>query len=565
MKKQTLSKLFTAAVIAATLTGNFSVMAADGTTANITVNGHAREYAAYRLLDVSPRLKGSCDHEDGSHDTTCYNYSYTINEKYASAMQETAMDMKPLLDTDKDGSISSTELTAGLCDMDADDIRTFADVLYQKIKSMDADMTTTTKVFANAGMGYYLIAETQAEGAGDAKSLVMLDTAGESDITVNAKEGVPALTKKILVPDTSAEDGYRRVDAVDVNKNQDQIQYEVEVALPDNIGQQKNFTLTLHDTTSGISLNGDRTFYVDGKEVELYRDGMPAVSDDSCVFHETIYIGGIMWCNCDALIADETIAKEHIKNHLQNGEDDGHQTIIASNLIYKDTRQPVKFQKDMKLTMRYTGTLADDFTTGASGNINEAWATFTSDPYEPSETEDTPHDKVAAFTYVVEVNKVNGSQKPLSGADFVLQRKEGDSWSTAIPYNESNSDLSSTAFTFTGLDAGEYRLTEAVVPDGYDKADDIYFTIQADYTETADNPSLTGLTVLVNGEVVSTGDNASFSVDVPNGTVTTSVVNTAGVRLPSTGELGMMVLYIGGAVLIIGGGMVLFGTRKKEV
>lgn len=79
---------------------------------------------------------------------------------------------------------------------DADQTRSFADAVYAGIKDMTADFTSVGKIITADGQGYYLIAESAMAGDPDAKSLVMLDTAGQNNITVKSKESVPTLTKK---------------------------------------------------------------------------------------------------------------------------------------------------------------------------------------------------------------------------------------------------------------------------------------------------------------------------------------------------------------------------------
>lgn len=492
------------------------VMAAD-----ITISGTAKSYEAYQVLKLSTGVKPGCGHtEAADHTKDCYSYLYTVNEKYADALRSAATDAGLDFDTNTDGTVSDGELIDQLAKLDATKIRKYADALYKKIKDMEPDMTTNTKVFAGADQGYWLIAETEPGDSPDSKSLVMLDTMGQDSIEVTAKEGVPTVTKKILVADETQNDGYKRVDASDVNVGED-IFFETSVTMPDNVADLSNYGFVVHDKSLGLTLKGTPEIFVDGKAATLSNTDYS--SDDDCLFHVSVNMNG------SVLSVDGT---------------------------------PVVFKPDTVVTLRYTANLSSEYVTANTGNTNEAWVQFRSDPYNDTKTDETVKDKVAVFTYKVIADKVDSDGNALEGADFTLYRKNGDDW-VAVD-KPANTDLKATEFTFAGLDAGTYKLVETTVPDGYTKADDVVFEIRSDFDETSDNPILKGLSIYVNGELVSSGENAMFSTDVTLGTANTEVVNVSGIRMPSTGEIGMFLLYGGGAALVIGGCIVLFGVDKKK-
>lgn len=88
--KRTLS-IFLAMIIVLGLT--VPAMAADPDptppTAVITIDGTGSAFAAYRLFDLTTSLKTGDTHEEGEHTSDCYNYSYTLNEKYRLPIVET--------------------------------------------------------------------------------------------------------------------------------------------------------------------------------------------------------------------------------------------------------------------------------------------------------------------------------------------------------------------------------------------------------------------------------------------------------------------------------------------
>ena len=69
--------------------------------------------------------------------------------------------------------------------------------MWSQIRTLEADAISTDKAFSDMSQGYYLIAETEKGTDPDAISLVMLDTAGQDDIIVKAKEGVPTVSKEV--------------------------------------------------------------------------------------------------------------------------------------------------------------------------------------------------------------------------------------------------------------------------------------------------------------------------------------------------------------------------------
>ena len=160
------------------------------------------------------------------------------------------------------------------------------------------------------------------------------------------------------------------------------------------------------------------------------------------------------------------------------------------------------------------------------------------------------------------MNKIDKDKQPLAGAEFELQVLDKDGQKIkAIPVEMNDAG---TAFTFTGLDSGKYKLVETKVPAGYNKADDVEFEIVSTMTEEAADPSLTNLVIRQNGEVVSSGNDAKFSVVIDAGQATTAVVNTTGIRLPSTGGMGTYVIYGGGAALVAGGIALAVIKKKKD-
>jgi len=108
-----------------------------------------------------------------------------------------------------------------------------------------------------------------------------------------------------------------------------------------------------------------------------------------------------------------------------------------------------------------------------------------------------------------------------------------------------------TSFTWTGLDDGDYQLTETTVPEGYNELAPVKFSILATHDETSDDPQLT----VLDGGQMGIGDPAT-------GTMTKNIVNSTGTVLPETGAKGTMMLIMGGAMFVTVAAVFMV-TRKK--
>ena len=148
---------------------------------------------------------------------------------------------------------------------------------------------------------------------------------------------------------------------------------------------------------------------------------------------------------------------------------------------------------------------------------------------KPSEeTKKTPDDFVIAFTYKVDVSKVDADGKALEGAAFKLEKKLAGGTTKVVALDASSKG---NVFSFKGLDDGDYVLTETTVPAGCLPIDPITFTVTADHNIlwTDLGARDTVLTVLsgkaVTGEITFTADaaKAALAGDVKNEQTTVKV------------------------------------------
>ncbi len=507
-------KPFAGVMLAGLLAASMVLPAMAATNANISMTGTATGYEAYRLLDLDTSLKNDHEEHDGSHTDDCYAYHYSIPEgsKYAAAMKGAAGDTS----MSDDALLSYIE---GLND-DAAQVRAFADAVFKAIDGkVAADATATDKTFANIPQGYYLIAESALSGTpNESRSLVMLSTAGHRDVVVSAKEGVPTLTKQILEKDdtkgtTAWQDGADH----DIG---DAVSFRLIGTLPANYDGYETYKYIFHDTlSSGLKLDTSSIKVTASTKGDLTANAVVRTTDtDGCTFE-------VEFENLKALgvVAGETI------------------------------------------TVEYDAELTTSAAVGQAGNDNKALLEFSNDPYNSDKTGKTPEDTVIAFTYKLTVDKVDGKNNPLAGANFKLQKK--DSTGAYVDYRTIEATNDQTQFSFIGLDAGEYKLVETKVPAGYNKADDVEFEVVAVYDATVEAgqvPALKTLQVKRGDMVVSEGEDAEFSATVSSGEMSTRIVNTTGIHLPSTGGRGVYLVYAAGGIALVGGAGLLVMKKRKD-
>ncbi len=418
-------------------------------------------------------------------------YSYTVNSKYEDVLIAVT------------GETTESDIVDYISALDTSaKVRTFADAVYAAITTagLTADYTTDTDVFDSVDQGYYLIAETKTGADDDTYSLVILNTAGSESLTVTTKEDTVELEKKVKETNDTTGTVSNWQDAADYDIG-DSVPFQLTGTLPSNYDNYSTYYYAFHDKMSdGLTLDVD--------SVKVYVDGTALDTSEYTVVTDTAALTD--GCTFEVVITD--LKKVSV-------------TATASS----------------KITVEYSATLNDNANIGSAGNPNTAYLEFSNNPYGDG-TGKTTEDKVIVFTYEIDVNKVDESGAALSGAGFTLYKKNASGDYVAV-----GSEITGvTTFTFTGVDAGEYKISETTVPDGYNKADDIYFTVEATYDTNADNPKLTDLTVKDADGNVST----SFTADTTKGTVSTDVENTTDLLFPSTGGIGAKIFYAVGAVLM---------------
>ena len=388
-----------------------------------------------------------------------------------------------------------------------------AQIIGANLKSASGSVTVTdpdaNNVISGLKPGYYLIKDKDDSLQGqESYTEFILHTT--DDVKANVKADVPSVEKKVM--DTNDTDNKNDAkigwqDSADYDIGDD-VPFQLTATLPNNVESYNKYYLKFNDTLKGLDYNNDAVIKL----------GDQVVTDS---FTQSY----------DATAKTLTFTCDDIKAFGATNSD--------------------------KIVVEYTAKLNENAKCGGKfGNPNTVYLDFSNNPNIGGEGDrgKTPEDKVIVFTYKVVINKIDENGKALDGAKFTLYKKINNAKDKEIEAVISGDK--NNIFTFNGLDDGDYVLKETEVPDGYNKADDIEFTIKADHSIESDTPELKSLSGdKVTGEIV-------LQPNKDDGSLSKAVPNTKGIVLPSTGGAGRVAIYVIGAILVVGGGIVLV-TKKR--
>ena len=514
-----------------------TAFAAEDTT--LTINGTGRIFEGYQLLDLTTSLKGDAHHtaHDGDHTSDCYNFAYTVNEKYRAILQEETLNNgrnELWVENGKPATaagVTDAQILSYLSYQTSDNgdvyntMRLVADRLYRAIQAagLEADKTGLTGGANNIEQGYWIFADvTDLNGENDANSLVIVDTKGQDDLIINTKLGLATVEKKVKDIEDSEDDKILDNawhDSADHDIG-DTVPFKLTATLASNAHLYTTYAITFHDTMSaGLTLDEDSI------KVYMYDSKHKADVDTDL----------------------NDYAKDVTENFVITTTED-----LTDNCSFEVSCENVfaieGATKDSAFVVYYEATLNDAAVIGAAGNPNEVYLEFSNDPYGTS-TGKTETDKVTVFTYQLVINKTDSHGHALEGAGFKLYKKALSGEWNLIGTEQIGDGM--TTFTWKGLDDGDYKLEESTVPEGYNKMSDVVFSISATHVEVDANPALTAL----DGGLMGTGV-------VDTGIIEKGIINNTGTILPETGAEGTFLLITGGTVLVILAAVFMI-TRKK--
>lgn len=502
-------KKWTAMVLAVILMMSMSVAAmAAGENHTITINnsvsGHS--YAAYQIF------KG-----DLASDGTLSNIDWGSGVNGAGLLAALQAEDSNTYGNCKNAADAANVLAAN---------GTFNNSTAKAFAEIAANYTTNTSFSSNysdgnhnytiAGLddGYYLIRDTAAVTGADAQTEYILTVTNDTEVT--PKSDVPESQKKVKDANdtTGIVSGWQDSADYDIG---DSIPFQLTATLPDNYSEYDTYSMTFHDTeAAGLDFQKDTVkVYVGDSETSIAPSlySISESQEDECTFEITI---------------------PDVKNIPG---------VMDSSVI----------------RVEYESVLTEQAVIGSAGNRNTMYLTYSNNPYGYG-IGTTPADTVIVFTYQTIINKINEKNETLNGATFTLEKEiNGETenrWETVGTVTGTDTSV----FTFTGLDDGNYRLTETKAPDGYNTMEPVLFTVMATHDTDTDSDgvhNLSELTGNVEDGVI------QFTSNVIDGSLTAYIQNFPGSILPGTGGRGTTVFYIVGIALVAGAAAIITVRIKK--
>lgn len=543
----------TAAMAVAGFAGASTAMAAEGDV-TITIGSETTPasvgdvYAGYRLFDETEATVG---------EKTNVAYQKRTNWNHYDKVAEAIKDVDSSATLTADSKVD--DFVAAIGKFDSTKTKRFAENLYKSLKkdgvAADANSAAVAagafSTTLSGPQGYYLIVQTTAANdAGKTMSAVIVNTAGQAGVTVSPKKDTVTVSKKVQenmdgVNNPASEDNWGT--AADYNIG-DYVKFQLTGSLPTDYADYTSYEYTFHDTADqGLTFVNDTTH-----PVKVY-----AVNDNNKVELKQ-----------DALTGYQVLTSDI------NGETFNVKFADLKKAQAEKTGDTVNITSSTQIVVEYYAQLNENAVLGSNGNQNKVYLQFSNNKYGEG-TGKTEEHKVTVFTFKLEVTKygkTDSDKEALNGAGFTLYKatKVNPADSDYAKVGDEVQHTNGNVFDFTGLDSGYYKIVETTTPKGYNTIDPITFTVTATYNSADEPGTLTDLTVtdVKVGGVASAEQ--TFTVNRGTGEagtaqIKTDVVDIPGSKLPSTGGMGTVLLYVAGiAVFVLAGATLVMALRRRN-
>lgn len=471
----------------------------------------------------------------------------------------------------------------------AADVDAFAQIVGANLSTTVAGTSTEAEsgyTISVTGDGYYIVKDQDNSLTGDSTAYTKYILKVVADVTVEAKQDVPTLEKKIV-------EGQQTVDANGKSIG-DKVNYQLTAKVPKMDGYNKYFFIIHDDLSEGLTfIPTSVKVMLDGKELTSGTD------------YDVVTTG--LTDDCDF-------------------------EIVFKNFIGK------KDKAGKNIVVTYSALINEKASVGTTGNTNTAKLQYSNNPnvdYEgdtdnpnrpgPNEpTGETPKDTVITYTTEIKLTKVDAdTQNKLTGAKFSISgisnkvciinqemyvedtngtyyRLKNGTYTETAPVAKDDSDTSDTdektidsydeptkkykkvtqvttetveeefvtegwvtsngTLTFTGLGEGTYTIQEIVAPDGYNLLKEDITVVITSNADSITDP--TGATTVTWTAKDGTGETANSYTVSADGKISLTVENKAGSTLPSTGGVGTTMFYVIGGILVLAA-VVLLVTKKR--
>lgn len=543
----------TAAMAVAGFAGASTAMAAEGDV-TITIGSETTPasvgdvYAGYRLFDETEATVG---------EKTNVAYQKRTNWNHYDKVAEAIKDVDSSATLTADSKVD--DFVAAIGKFDSTKTKRFAENLYKSLKedgvAADANSAAVAagafSTTLSGPQGYYLIVQTTAANdAGKTMSAVIVNTAGQAGVTVSPKKDTVTVSKKVQenmdgVNNPASEDNWGT--AADYNIG-DYVKFQLTGSLPTDYADYTSYEYTFHDTADqGLTFVNDTTH-----PVKVY-----AVNDNNKVE-----------------LKQDTLTGYQVLTSDINGETFNVKFADLKKAQAEKTGDTVNITSSTQIVVEYYAQLNENAVLGSNGNQNKVYLQFSNNKYGEG-TGKTEEHKVTVFTFKLEVTKygkTDSDKEALNGAGFTLYKvtKVNPADSDYAKVGDEVQHTNGNVFDFTGLDSGYYKIVETTTPKGYNTIDPITFTVTATYNSADEPCTLTDLTVtdVKVGGVASAEQ--TFTVNRGTGEagtaqIKTDVVDIPGSKLPSTGGMGTVLLYVAGiAVFVLAGATLVMALRRRN-
>lgn len=543
----------TAAMAVAGFAGASTAMAAEGDV-TITIGSETTPasvgdvYAGYRLFDETEATVG---------EKTNVAYQKRTNWNHYDKVAEAIKDVDSSATLTADSKVD--DFVAAIGKFDSTKTKRFAENLYKSLKedgvAADANSAAVAagafSTTLSGPQGYYLIVQTTAANdAGKTMSAVIVNTAGQAGVTVSPKKDTVTVSKKVQenmdgVNNPASEDNWGT--AADYNIG-DYVKFQLTGSLPTDYADYTSYEYTFHDTADqGLTFVNDTTH-----PVKVY-----AVNDNNKVE-----------------LKQDTLTGYQVLTSDINGETFNVKFADLKKAQAEKTGDTVNITSSTQIVVEYYAQLNENAVLGSNGNQNKVYLQFSNNKYGEG-TGKTEEHKVTVFTFKLEVTKygkTDSDKEALNGAGFTLYKatKVNPADSDYAKVGDEVHHTNGNVFDFTGLDSGYYKIVETTTPKGYNTIDPITFTVTATYNSADEPGTLTDLTVtdVKVGGVASAEQ--TFTVNRGTGEagtaqIKTDVVDIPGSKLPSTGGMGTVLLYVAGiAVFVLAGATLVMALRRRN-